>query len=233
MKTEKYNDIMTLNEAAKYLKISEKSVIRMAQKGEIPVTKIASQWRFMKAVIDDWLISRMDISNQSNISDIISKNGIRLPISRLIKTENILLNIKSGNKELILKQLIKPLIVTNQIKDEQNYLKLLLEREEIVSTAIGKGIAIPHIRNPKQYPITLPSIIIGVCRQGTDFHSYNGEKTYIFFLVCSDCEVVHLKIMAKIAYLTKNTSMLSKMKKAKNSNEVLAEIIKLDQEIDI
>ena len=57
------------------------------------------------------------------------------------------------------------------------------------------GIAIPHIRNPKQYPIALPSIIIGICKKGTDFNSFDGQETNIFFLVCADCEVVHLKII--------------------------------------
>ena len=226
------DDIMTVNEVAKYLKISEKSVIRMAQKGEIPVTKIASQWRFMKAVIDDWLISRMDVSNKSYLSN-VSKNNIPLYTSRLIKPEYILMNIEPGNKETILKQLIKPLIENNLIKDEQIYLKLLIEREEIVSTAIGKGIAIPHIRNPKQYPIAQPSIIIGICKEGTNFESFDSQETYIFFLVCADCEVVHLKIMAKIAFLTKNTSILNKLKKAKYPNEIFSEIIRLDQEFEI
>lgn len=232
MKKIENTDIMTVNEVAKYLKISEKSVIRMAQKGEIPVTKIASQWRFMKAVIDDWLISRMDVSKKSYVSSTIN-NKMPLFASRLIKPENILMDIKPGSKEEILKQLIKPLLEDNLIKDDEAYVKLLLEREEIVSTAIGKGIAIPHIRNPKQYPIALPSIIIGICKKGTDFDSFDGEETYIFFLVCADCEVVHLKIMAKIAYLTKNLNILSKLKKSKYPNEILSEIIRLDQEFDI
>ena len=230
MNIEDSNDIMTVNEVAKYLKISEKSVIRMAQKGEIPVTKIASQWRFMKAVIDDWLISRMDVSSKSYIAN-TSKN-IPIYTSRLIKPEYILMNIEPGNKEVILKQLIKPLIDNDLIKDAQAYLKLLIEREEIVSTGIGKGIAIPHIRNPKQYPITEPAIIIGVCKKGTNFDSLDGQETNLFFLVCADCEVVHLKIMAKIAFLTKNINILNKLKKAKSPNEILSEIIRLDQEYD-
>jgi len=56
---------MTLSELSRYLKISEKSDLRMVKKDEIPVTKAASQWRFMKAVINVWLISKMEINPKS------------------------------------------------------------------------------------------------------------------------------------------------------------------------
>jgi len=209
-----YNDIMTVHEFAKYLKISEKTVIRMAQKGEIPVIKIASQWRFMKTIIDDWLISKMDSAGNSGISSMIKNDTIPLYLSRLVKTDYILFDIKPGDSQQIFKQLVKPLLDSKLIEDEKKYIDLLIERENIVSTAIGKGIAMPHIRNPFQCPVKLPSVIIGICKEGVDFNSYDKGKTHLFFLICSDSEVVHLKIMAKVALLNKNPTILPKFLKA-------------------
>ena len=50
--------IMTLEEVAKYLRVHKSTVYRMARDGTIPSTKVANQWRFKKARIDDWLLER-------------------------------------------------------------------------------------------------------------------------------------------------------------------------------
>ena len=51
--------IMTLQEIAGYLKVSEKTILRMVQSGELPGVKISNQWRFVRGVIDEWLSRRM------------------------------------------------------------------------------------------------------------------------------------------------------------------------------
>ena len=52
--------IMTLEEVAKYLRVHKSTVYRMAREGTIPSTKVANQWRFKKARIDQWLLERED-----------------------------------------------------------------------------------------------------------------------------------------------------------------------------
>ena len=54
-------EVMTLEEVAEYLQVSQKSILRMAQSGKIPAAKVASQWRFMRSVVDDWLMAQMEI----------------------------------------------------------------------------------------------------------------------------------------------------------------------------
>jgi len=55
-------EVMTLKEVAEYLQLAEKSVLRMAQAGKIPAAKIASQWRFLRALVNDWLASQMELA---------------------------------------------------------------------------------------------------------------------------------------------------------------------------
>ena len=52
--------IMKLEEVAKYLRVHKSTVYRMAREGAIPSTKVANQWRFKKARIDEWLLERED-----------------------------------------------------------------------------------------------------------------------------------------------------------------------------
>ena len=52
-------EVMTLGEVASYLKVAERTVLRMVHNGEIPCAKVGGQWRFLRTVVDDWLISRI------------------------------------------------------------------------------------------------------------------------------------------------------------------------------
>ena len=173
------NQIMTLSEVAEYLKVAEKTVLRMIQKKEIPCAKVASQWRFMKPMIDDWLISRMNVLPKNDLSSLIEKEGSLVPLSRLIKKERILLNLKPGSKEDILKNMIAPLELNSQ--GRQVFLEKLMHRESLSSTAIGQSIAIPHLRRPEESLIAGPEIIMGICREGCDFDAIDGNPLICFF----------------------------------------------------
>jgi excisionase family DNA binding protein len=72
-----YDDkkIMTLAEMADYLKVAKRSLLRMAQRGDIPATKVASQWRFMRTVVDDWLITRMKALPDRELQTLIDFHG--------------------------------------------------------------------------------------------------------------------------------------------------------------
>jgi PTS system nitrogen regulatory IIA component len=224
-------EIMTLNDLAGYLKISEQTLNQMAKKGEIPVATIANQQRFIRTVIDDWLMSRMTMASKTTLVKLSEEGLIVLPLSRLIQPELVVLDIVAGSKEEVLTQLIQPLLRSGRMNDRDTLLKLLLEREEMVSTAISRGIAIPHPRNPEECPVKEPCIVFGLCREGTEFDSLDGEKTYIFFLICSPSELVHLKILAKLAMLIRNKDVVYRLRSVKNTKEVLTNIITVDQEI--
>jgi PTS system nitrogen regulatory IIA component len=224
-------EIMTLQEVAQYLKISERSVLRMAQRGEIPVIKIANQWRFMQTLIDDWLMSRMKNASKPPLVRMIEQSEIILPLSRLLKPEHIIFHIKPGSIESVLSQLIEPLVKSKTIIDAKKLFTYLKEREDMASTALGNGVALPHPRNPCICRITEPSVVVGICEEGTFYNSLDGSKTRLFFLVCTDSDIVHLKIMSKLAYLMKDNNTINGIIDAKNEKEVLELLNRVDMEI--
>jgi excisionase family DNA binding protein len=218
------NEIMTLSEVAAYLKIAEKTVSRMITRGEIPCTKVASQWRFMKSMIDDWLISRMNVVPQNDLAKILENPEGLIPFTRLTSEELILDNVKPGTKKDILSQLIQPLVQQEIIEDAEDFLRKLLTREKMVTTGIGRGVAIPHLRHPKENPGGGPRMVVGICKAGTDYESMDGRMTHLFFLLVSDSEVVHLRVMAKLNQILREGDFVARLTNAKK-NEVLPILI--------
>ena len=205
------DNVMTLAEMADYLKIAKRSLLRMAQAGDIPGTKIASQWRFMRSVIDDWMISRMKNLPAGELEKLIQSDKVPLPLYRLLPVELVGLDILPGPKKQVLEQLLDVLAAGGLPVDRRVFLSKLLDREDMVSTAIFPGIALPHFRKPEECPLPEPRIVLGICRQGTDFDSLDGRPTHVFFLICAGNVVVHLKIIAELALLFRRGSLVEEL----------------------
>jgi PTS system nitrogen regulatory IIA component len=223
-------EIMTLSEVAVYLRLAEKTVLRMVHKGQIPCAKVASQWRFLRSMMDDWLIAKMRVVPQNDLARLIESSPEVVPLSRLLKAEYVILDIRPGTKEDVLHQLVQPLLRSQFIDREGPFVDKLLERERIVSTAVGKGVAIPHLRNPQENPGGGPLLVVGICREGTDFEAPDGEKTHLFFLLCTDSEVVHLRVLAKVNRIAGRKDAMARLICAESPAEVLQVLIRADQE---
>jgi PTS system nitrogen regulatory IIA component len=223
-------EVMTLAEVAAYLRLAEKTVLRMVHKGQIPCAKVASQWRFLRSMIDDWLTVKMQVVPRNDLARLIEHSPDVVPLSRLLREQYVVLDVRPGNKEEVLDQLIQPLVRSGFIDQGRTFVGKLLERERIVSTAIGKGVAIPHLRNPLDNPAGGPVLVVGVCPEGTDFEALDGEKTYLFFLLCTDSEVVHLRVLAKVNRIAERKDVLDQLVGAESERELLHVLIRADRE---
>jgi excisionase family DNA binding protein len=214
-------DIMTLSDTAAYLKLAEKTVLRLVHRRELPSFKVASQWRFRKGVIDEWIMTKIQHIPTSDLSKMIESGKGSVPLKRIIQKDLIRLDIKPDEKKEVLRQLIEPLALKGVVYDEETLLEKLMGREEMASTAISRGVALPHIRHPRENPPGGPYVVIGVCPEGTEFDSYDGKPTHVFFLICTPTETVHLRIMAKVSLLLRQPNVIEKIASAGTPNEII------------
>lgn len=211
--------ILTLPEVASYLQIGERTVLKMVHQNEIPSVKIANQWRFIKSYIDTWLVAKIEKPPQNFFAT------TDYPLSRLIKPEFTISRIIPGTKPEILQQLINSLSKAGIVKHPQNYLKKLLAREEMLSTGLANGLAIPHIRNVQENEKNTPLIVLGICSQGTDFNSLDKKLTYFFTLVHTNNEIIHLQVISKISSVFRDKEFSDKLRQVNNFDEILTLLI--------
>jgi PTS system nitrogen regulatory IIA component len=214
---------------ASYLKLTEKTVLRMVHRQEIPCAKVGSQWRFVRSLIDDWLLSRMQVLPGNDLNRLIEQEGTAVPLSRLLREDMVRLDIWPGNKRRVLEQLVQPLEAAGLVADVGEFLGKLLERERIMPTTVGKGVAIPHLRNPRENPSCGPLLVVGVCPEGTDFGAQDGSATHLFFLLCTDSEVVHLKVLSRLTRMLHMESLVAELLRARDARDVVRLFIRADQ----
>ncbi|MFH1062195.1 MAG: PTS sugar transporter subunit IIA [Candidatus Omnitrophota bacterium] len=221
--------IMTTRQLAEYIKLNEKTVIKMAQKGRLPGVKIGSQWRFPLAAIDNYLQGQIVKSLDEDLDLVIQTETDIIPLSRLISPELIDLNLNIENSNDALVSLVK-IAKDNQLtKNDQLLLKELKEREKMMSTGIGNAIAIPHPRNPSVKLFNKPNIIFARSLKAVDFSAPDKKGVSIFFMVCAPNEFVHLRILAKIAKLLNVKGTISKLFLAQDSKQLMQVFLEFER----
>ena len=142
-----------------------------------------------------------------------------MKIIDMLKTDYILEELKSGNKRDVLKELAGSFMKIHQKLDSETTLNVLFEREKLGSTGIGEGIAIPHGK------ITgLDQLILSFGRSavGIDFDAMDGKPVHLFFLLIApeNSAGQHLKTLAKISKMLKDSVFRTKLMAAKSKDEL-------------
>jgi len=231
--TSDLSEILTLSEIAQYLKVSDKTILRMVGKGEIPAHKISSQWRFQRTAIDQWLTAKMQDRSDDELVGVIQTAPKITPIVKLVSSDRIIMNLEPGDKPAILKQLIQPLIDGDLLEDQEKFLQLLIDREDMGSTGIGDGVAVPHVREQEDCGIRKTCMVLGLSRDGIDFDSLDNEPTHIFMLLCAGSAVVHLRLLAKSMLMLRQPGALNDFRRCLDKSEVMDLLIRAHFDLSI
>ncbi|MBI5207302.1 MAG: PTS sugar transporter subunit IIA [Candidatus Firestonebacteria bacterium] len=221
--------ILTTKQLADYINLNEKTIIKMAQKGELPGKKIANQWRFSLSVINEYLQDNIIKSKNYNLSNLIKSEDNIIPFSRLTDQSYIKMDLSSEKISEVLLELA--LIAENAglSPSAKTLYKKLLDREEMLSTAIGNGMAIPHPRNPDDNLFKKQSIIIARSKNGVDFKSPDGGKVYFFLMPCAPDVVLHLKLLTKISRLLHVEGIISRFMSAETKDDIIRILLEAER----
>lgn len=170
------DEILTIEEVAKYLRVSERTVYDWAQKGEIPSGKIGTVWRFKKDEIEKWVNERLTSAVKTN------HNHNLVQVQNILSPDRIVfLNHSTRHDALI--SLSETLGTAPQIKNRQELSIEILKREELMSTAIGRGIAIPHVRLSS---VTDLVMAVGICKNEIiDFQAIDDIPVRLLFMIAA------------------------------------------------
>lgn len=145
-------------------------------------------------------------------------------IADYIKVEAIELDLKSKNKNSVIKELYENIKKLGLVKDEEGALKDLFAREEMGSTGIGKNVALPHAKTDSVDELIMT---VGISREGIEYGGIDEENVNIFFMfLCPmDKTQEYLKTLARISRLIREDKFREKLIKAKTPNEIVEIIL--------
>ncbi len=151
-----------------------------------------------------------------------------MKIMEFLDKRGIKMEMESTEKADILKELVDLLANVTDIGDKKLILKALVDRENLGSTGIGQGIAIPHGKTDRVKDIIAA---LGISKKGVNFDALDGEAVYLFFLLVAPKENPgpHLKALAQISRLLRDSFFCELIKRCKTADEVY-ELIRKEEE---
>ncbi len=142
-----------------------------------------------------------------------------------VVSKSILPELQSTSKEDAIRTMVESLGTTGAIRseDQESIVSAILKREELGSTGIGNGVAVPHTKHPSVDKLVAT---IAIARDGVDFASLDGESVFILFLLVSppDRPGDHLRALESISRHLRNQNFCSFLRQSK-TGEAIVELL--------
>jgi nitrogen PTS system EIIA component len=154
----------------------------------------------------------------------------RMKLSDFVVREAILVDLKATAKEEAIREIVWSLHAAGRLAeaDLEGVARAILNREELGSTGIGQGVAVPHTRHPKVDRLVGT---VALSRQGVDFAALDGEPVDILFLLVSPPNQPgdHLRALENISRHLKDERFVSFLRQAKTREQVADLLDEADQ----
>jgi PTS system nitrogen regulatory IIA component len=212
------NEMMDLQEVAIYLQRDQREVTKMATRGYLPGQKVAGQWRFARAEINHWIETQLHAYDEKQLTALESG---RAPdsesdplISTLLAPASMAVPLPATTRASVLKELVSLAEQSWQVYDPEAIHNAIKQREEMGSTALPSGVAIPHPRRPLPAALGESVLAYGRTASGIPYGGPNGELTDVFFLVCCRDDATHLRVLARLSRLLLRPRFLDEIRAA-------------------
>ena len=144
-----------------------------------------------------------------------------MKLSKFCDETLITFNLKSKSKDKVIEELVELVASSAMVKDRDELLVDIKERENLVTTGIGYGVAFPHAKTKAVKGIV---IAFGRNSSGIDFDAIDHKPVYLFFLIAAPEDAIgaHLNVMARLSYMMRSEENREKLLKASSPGDVLA-----------
>ena len=154
-----------------------------------------------------------------------------MKLSEIIKKEHIISELKAKDKKSVLDELAEVVSKNDPYIDKSLLVRVLLEREQLGSTGIGDGVAIPHGKLPG---VKRPIVSFGRSVKGLDFDSMDGQRAYLFFLLLApeNSSGIHLQVLTRIARILKSSAFRKELISASTQEDLYRIIVQSDEDFE-
>jgi nitrogen PTS system EIIA component len=222
---------LTVRDVARLFTVSEKTIYRWLDQKSLPGYKINNQYHFKHNELLKWAAAKQ-IKISSGLSTETDFTGVYLEnLSEAIQTGGIYYQVRGKDKNSALHSAVELMQLPTEIDKELLY-KVLLEREEIASTGIGDGIAIPHVRNPIIFHVPRLTVSLSFLEEPIDFQSIDNQPVFCLFTIVSPSVRSHLHLLSRLSFALQDKHLKKAIKTQSPREDILSQIGRIEFKLD-
>ena len=189
---------LTIQDVAKYLQVSEETLLKWVDDGDIPSYTLSGEFRFSREEIEEWVLRHFhnEDLNIETIEPVIGPQHFNL--YRALNKGLVLTDVEGVTKEEIIYNSMK-LISESLELDAETITNLLLDRERLMSTALNRGVAVPHTRD---FLLSGAHDVVAIVypKKSIEYGALDGKDVHTLFFLFACKDKTHLNLLSKIAY---------------------------------
>jgi len=228
-------EILDIEQLAGYLSRDVREVGKLANRGVLPGRKVNGEWRFARAEINHWLSNRVHEYTSEELAALESAHAgdVDEPLlANLMSVHLVAVPLKASTRSSVLRELVKLSEQTWQVYDPEAVHAALVQREEMGSTALPSGVAIPHAHRPLGDGVLGdPLVAFGRAPREVPFGGPRGSMTDLFFLVLSKDDRTHVRVLARLARLLLREGFTESLRSTETSQEAYDLLLGAEQEV--
>jgi nitrogen PTS system EIIA component len=222
---------LNVREVSKLLRVSEKRVYDWIKRGILRADRVNDQYRLHRSDLLERTSSR-EIDIPAEIFADPSPVGVPAPrLADALRAGGIFYRLQGGDKPAVLRAIVDSLALPSN-SDRESIAQLILTREALGSTAIGEGIAIPHVRRPILLNTSSPAISLCFLDKPVDFGAFDGQPVFAIFLLISPTARMHLHLLSRLSFALHDSQLKAALVHRAARDEILAEFDRVERAVE-
>lgn len=217
---------LTVRDVARLLQVTEKTVYGWVRDGSIPSCKVHDQFRFNRSELLEWATA----NSVPVPPELMQEQEAALDaccVSKALQAGGVHYSLQGGDKASVLGEIVQR-IPFPPGTDREMFLGVLLAREEMGSTGIGNGIAIPHVRNPIVLHVKQPLITLCFLDEPIEFGAVDEKPVHCLFTLVSPTMRMHLHVISRLAFVLHDAGVCGAVIRHAPQSEILGEIVRAE-----
>ena len=221
---------LDVRDAASIFSVSEKTIYRWIKQRKLPAYRINEQYRFNRAELLEWATSRKVNVSAEILHEASPGEGPPPRLDEALRSGCIHYRVGGKEKASALREVVDLMRLPEEVDRDFLY-QVLLARESLGSTAVGDGVAIPHVRSPIVLHILKPTITLCFLEHPIDFGALDGLPVDVLFTLVSPTVKAHLHLLSKLAYALKDPGFRSVIRQKSSREEIFSEARRIEENL--
>ena len=228
-------EILDIDQLAAYLSRDVREVGKLASRGVLPGRRVNGEWRFARAEINHWLEARLHEYSETELEALELAHAVEVDeplLGNLLSETLVAVPLGAATRSSVLRELVKLAEGAWQVYDPDAVHEAITQREEMGSTALANGVAIPHAHRPLGDGVLgEPLVAFGKTSRAVPFGGDRGGLTDLFFLVLSKDDRTHLRVLARLARLMLREGFVDQLRSTETPVEAYEMILQAEREL--
>lgn len=219
-------------EIIKIFQVEEKTIYDWISKKQMPCLKVNGQYRFNYVELLEWALQNRIPLTPDILTLGESEHHPSEVLSEALKRGGVYYDIPGKNRREVLGNMVSQLPFPMEV-DRASLLEMFLAREGMESTAVGKGVALPHLRNPVVLNVEEPFVALCFLKEAVDFNAFDRKPVSILFAIVSPSIKTHLLLLSHLSFCLQDPGFQKYLQKRAFKEQLIAEVIVIESKLTL